>query len=576
MPGSRQGRRMKKTIFAGNKTVPFEQQGDFFHRKACSHLENSNYFEALSFFRKALEKEPDNAEYQLALAQTFTEMGHFEESNRIIAAMLSSGDVYSECYYGMGCNFLGLEEYERAKDSFKHYLSVDPDGEFAEEVEELMEMADEEALDNPDVELVEDRLQRRAYEAKQRMDDGDFAAAIEILRDIKPKNSEEAFQIRNGISMAHFCQGESETAIQMAREVLDENPDDVHASCNLLLFYHSTGQSEKKEECLGKIRTKSTDDPRMLSIIAYTLCEAGCHEQAWDNLRQLMIFKPYESEIIFLAAAAAHNSAKYAEAARLFDRLLEIDPDDLVAIFYRTHTLKCQRGETEPIKAEYTCQLPYEHVIANIRRINETIKLGPEHMKALWERDKGFQALMKWGMGLKDPAIKRAVLELVSSFGDARAQKMLRAFIFRREEPDSLKNEVFTMLKYMGAAEPYIAYIDNCVVEVRVSVFNQSGKTIPPEYSSVIRTAMRNAEKRLDESFSARAMEAWEAFITARGEKLPKLFDTGAWAAALEYYVCTKMGVKAKKSEICKVYGTRVLFLNRRLAELIRVLGRGE
>ncbi|MDP2891959.1 MAG: tetratricopeptide repeat protein [Bacillota bacterium] len=567
---------IKKSIFTGNKTVPFEQEGDFFHKKACSHLENSNYFEALYFFRKALQKEPDNAEYKLALAQTFTEMGHFEESNRIIAEMLSSGEIYSECYYGMGCNFLGLEEYERAEDSFRQYLSADPEGEFAEEVDELLEAVGEGSNADPSVGLVEDKLQRRAFEAKERMDEGDYTGAIAILQGIKPKNEEEAVQIQNGISMAYFCQGDCETAVRMAKSVLAEHPSDLHARCNLLLFAHSMGNEGVKQECLQNITPCETDDPKLLSIIAYTLCETGCHEEAYSRLKKLMQYKPYDTEVIYLSGAAAYNSGRYAEASRLFERLLEIDPEDLVACYYKTLALKCQREKTQQSLAEYSYQLPYDQVIQNIRRINEIIKIGPEHMESLWKKDEEFQALMKWGMSLKDMTIKRAILELISSFGDARAQKTLRAFIFKREEPDTLKNDVFTMLKYMGAREPYIAYINGKVVEVRVSVFNQSGRPMPAEYSAVIRLAMRNMEKRRDETFSAKAMEIWEKFIAAQGEKLPKLFDHGAWAAALEYYTCTQLNIKAKKFEICKAYGTRASFMYKRLAEIKNTLEKGD
>lgn len=565
----------KIRIFGKSKIVPFEQKGDFFHRMACSHLENSNYFEALGYFRKALATEPDNAEYQLALAQTFTEMGHYEESNRIIIEMLGKEEVYPECYYGMGCNFLGMEDYGRAEESFKHYLQVEPDGDFSEEAEDLLDIIEEETAEEPPITLVEDTLQERAQEAKDHMDKGEYSQAIDVLKKIQPVNNAEKLQIENGIAMAHFCEGEYDEALEATEKVLEESPDDIHARCNMLLFAHGMGDEAMKEKCRKTLQTYETDDPKLLSIISFTLCEAGCHEDAYHRMKELLETKPYDMEMLHLYAASAYNSGRFSEASRIWNRMLKIDPEDLVATHFKALALKRHKGDKDQEPVEYAYQLPYNEMIQNIRRINESIKSGPAHMKQMWQEDPSFRALMRWGMALKDMTVKRAIIELVASFGDEESKRMLRTFIFRREEPDGLKSDVFTMLKYMGAKEPYIAYIDGSVVEVRVSVFNQGGRQLPSEYSAVLRMAMKSIPSRRDETFSAKVMEIWESFITARGDKLPKLFDNGAWAAALEYYTCMQLDIKVKKSEVCRVYGTRVPFMQKRLEEMITVLEEG-
>lgn len=64
---------MAKELFAGRlrKVVPFERDGSFFYRKARKHIENNNYIHALNYYRKAVEKDPDNLEYSLDLAEVF-------------------------------------------------------------------------------------------------------------------------------------------------------------------------------------------------------------------------------------------------------------------------------------------------------------------------------------------------------------------------------------------------------------------------------------------------------------------------------------------------------------------------
>ena len=70
---------MARELFARKqrKVVPFDQDGQFYYRKAKKHMNNNNYLGALNFYRKAIEKEPQNVEYLMDLAEVFTEMGSF-------------------------------------------------------------------------------------------------------------------------------------------------------------------------------------------------------------------------------------------------------------------------------------------------------------------------------------------------------------------------------------------------------------------------------------------------------------------------------------------------------------------
>ena len=131
---------MTRELFAKvkQKVVPFEQSGQFYHKKARKYMENNNYINALNFYRKAVEKDPENIEYLLDLSEVFTEMGYFDESNRILFSVLQKDKRRVDCYFGLGCNFMGLQEFDKAEECFERYLIMDPNGMYWEDAHDLL------------------------------------------------------------------------------------------------------------------------------------------------------------------------------------------------------------------------------------------------------------------------------------------------------------------------------------------------------------------------------------------------------------------------------------------------------
>lgn len=127
----------------GSKVIPFKQDGNFFYRRARKYMSDNNYFEALSFYTKAVELEPDNPEYLLDLAEAFTETDNFEDSNQILLGLIQQGEQVSECFFGLGCNFLGMQDYAKAQESFLKYLQLEPDGIYYEDANEILDMLEE-------------------------------------------------------------------------------------------------------------------------------------------------------------------------------------------------------------------------------------------------------------------------------------------------------------------------------------------------------------------------------------------------------------------------------------------------
>ena len=135
---------MKEKNKLQNNILSFHQPASFFIKKAEKHIDAGNFIEALQFYRQALGMEPDNVEYLLSIAQIYSEMGLYAESNDVLLKIARFGNTPTECLFALGCNYMGMKNYELADEAFEQYLAIDPDGEFADDIDDIFDMLDEE------------------------------------------------------------------------------------------------------------------------------------------------------------------------------------------------------------------------------------------------------------------------------------------------------------------------------------------------------------------------------------------------------------------------------------------------
>ncbi len=202
---------MAKELFAGRlkKVVPFEQDGSFFHRKAKKYIESNNYINALSYYRRAMEKDPDNQEYALDLAEVFSEMSYFHESNLILLSVMQKSPERTDCHFAIGCNFLGLQEYTKAEGSLEKYLEMDEYGFYAEEAQNLLDVLQSQEFYYEfisDADPDRDKALAIATKGKDLLDQGDYKRAVRELEKAIRKDPELIFA-RNNLALAYFCVG---------------------------------------------------------------------------------------------------------------------------------------------------------------------------------------------------------------------------------------------------------------------------------------------------------------------------------------------------------------------------------
>lgn len=573
-------KRVGKQLMGQGKVLPFQQSGEFFLRRGMTKMDRNNLLDAVVNYRHALALEPDNVEYKLALAEVLTEMNHFDESNRLLFSLFD-GDkpAASECYFGLGCNFIGLQDYEHAHDCFEYYANIDPDGEFADEVYDMLDALDDEDLFRemfPLSEAFPQEAMEAANEGKSCLERNDYEGAVAVLEKAVEQYPKLHF-LRNNLALSYFCARRFQDAAREVNHILAEDSHDIQAHCNLALFSNAVKDEAGIAREIAFIKKAYTEDADDLNRMAVTLLELGHFEDAKPLLYRLITFLPYDAGVVHRYAMCLYELGEYEQAIAQYDKLRKLDPDDSIARYYRGICRAAAAGAPKRANLLFAYQVPYEEVVSRIHRMNELAKVPYEQLQELWNTNEEFCSLMNWALQMPDLTVKRAMLALAASFQDARAEQLLRDFALDRNQPDEMKREVFGLLKRINAKEPYLGYIDGQLVQGRVSMFSGLSGDVPKCYQEVLEVAALGMNPRCTEESMNTAGRMWELYLRHL-EGYPELKQPQiyAFAAALEYLACNRNGHKTTKTSVCGAYGISLLRLNTAIAKIMHVLENGK
>src|SRR5690554_5797170 len=122
------------------KVIPLKLDATFFFERAVQSLDRFHYEKTLKYFGRAVEYEPNNPINHCNMAGILSEIGDYEESNKILKHIMEQVDPrLTECFFYMANNYANMEDFELAEQSIIQYLELDSEGQFLEESEELIE-----------------------------------------------------------------------------------------------------------------------------------------------------------------------------------------------------------------------------------------------------------------------------------------------------------------------------------------------------------------------------------------------------------------------------------------------------
>lgn len=540
---------MKKTqvgINKSNKVVWLQFDAGFFFERAVRSLDRHRYDKAVKYFRMAMEKDPDNPVNHCNLAGILSELGRFEESNQILKNILEEVDPYLyECLFYMANNSANMGDLEQAEEYILEYLSLDPEGEYVEEAEDMLYMLAYE-LGRPPREpesLALPPYMKSHEEARCHLEEGRFLLAIELLERIV-KEEPHFLAARNNLALAYYYTGKMDLAMKCIAQVLEADPANLHALCNLAVLAHHQGEFEKSKKIIQTLKKLVPFHQEHTYKLATTLGILGEHEVAFQLFYRLLKLEVQpEASLYHFVAAAAWNTGRYDRACIYWKKAQALDRDSEVASFYLKHVDQWLSMRPVPT-VHYHYQLPFEE---------QLIRFNPQEPNQLVLQQLGTNPLLRssffWALHHGDAQTKLQVLNLLGWIADEEVKHLLRDFINRKNEDEELKRVARSLLSRLEKEEDFKV----SEKQERDKAEKPSSYYIQSKWKQVLRCCLNHLTEQ-NACLKEAVKRLWQKWVQQSPEKMPDVRKVEAWAAALEYLAAKQEGIKLTQKDIAKKY----------------------
>lgn len=521
------------------KVLSFERGADFYFGLSFKYIQNGRLKTALRYIEKAVRIKPDDSYMQYNYAGLLAELGHIEQSNSVLLNIVNNLDPsYDECYFGLGCNYLQMQKIKKALEYFEKYLKLAPYGEYAEEAEHLVEMLYLiiEANNNLDDDELED-IYKIEEEAIKFMERREYEKALKNL-EIVVSRLPNAIPAKNNLSLTHYYVGNINTAISIAKDVLDYEEDNIHANCNLAIFYNKLGINNMVERQIRVIKKLYPENEDYAYKIADTLGCLNRYKEAYDAYKRLIRMDDKNPQYIHLMAVAAFNCRKYNEALSLWERLKKYDEEGYLGEYYYNIAYETKEGIKEFGYLPYICQLPKDEVGSRIDKVYEFLSLSRDEIIELMNNDKSIKDIIYFVISFDKYVLRKMLFEKIKQDKIIELEDIIRKYILRPDVDKNIKIESVFLLNKIGAKEPYHVLIDGEVKPITIESDTLLRDEWKKEWDDVKNTTLKMMKSCYKTPYKKIVEDIWYDFIRSSYPYVPKIGKTEIWAAALEFAYC--------------------------------------
>jgi len=538
-----------------NKVVAFERGAEFYFDLGYKYIQKGRLKTALRYIEKAVRLKPCDSFLQFNYAGLLAEQGDIEHSTEVLVNIVKNLDPdYLECYFGLGCNYLQMQKIKKSAEYFSLYLEKDPDGEFSEEAEELLEMLTmiKDANNNMDDEELEkiykleeeaiDHLEKREYEKATQK----FEKVVHMLPNAIPA--------RNNLSLAYYYLGSLDKAIELAREVITYEETNVHANCNLAIFYNKQGTTSWVKKQIRIISKIHTDNEDYLYKIGDTYGSLGKHADAYRVFKRLLSIDSGNPMYVHFAAVASYNIKKYKESIKLWEKLFKIDDENMISDYYIEVALRHLDGESENMPFPYVYQLPKEEIKNRLDFIHKFIEMQADECKAEFESNKHVVDMIYFGVNFDKYFLRKLIFNKIKNDKLFEAEPAIRKFMLRDDVENYIKMESVFLLNSIGAKEPYTVNFDGKIKNVSIDSLDFPESEWKKEWDEVKRKAISMMQSCYKRPYKKIIEDIWYEFVKSTFPEVPEIDDVNVWAAALEYTYCRLCNVEASEQQFEEKY----------------------
>ncbi|WAA09892.1 tetratricopeptide repeat protein [Fervidibacillus albus] len=311
----------------------FIPSGEFYFSKGIEAYQKNDLQNAKKYLQRAMELEPMEPIIACQYAIVLGELELYEQSNEVVHKVLNEIDPnMHECHYFLANNYAYMGLYKKSLYHAKKYIQLEPNGEFAKDTLELLNIVsvegeDEHADTMPLTQYEDEELIERQDEAMHLLEKGKYEEAIVEFEQLIEKHP-DFWPAYNNLALAYYYLGKGDLAKEVTEQVLAESPGNLHALCNLVVFLYYDGEDYRSFlPALEKIHPISVDHRYKLGI---TFSILGEYEKGYLWLHKIAKYVPNDDgSFYYWYSCAAYNVGKEQQAELAWKKLLEHHPDKI-------------------------------------------------------------------------------------------------------------------------------------------------------------------------------------------------------------------------------------------------------
>jgi len=543
------GRKLQSKAPVDRKVITLQLDATFFFERAVRFLNRYRYDKAIKYFRLAVDYEPENPVNHCNLAGVLSEVGNYQESNQILRKIVEEVDPsMTECWFYMANNYANMEKFEEAEQAIIQYLENDPEGQFLQESQEMMELLELE-LERPS-EPVSIKCREGLIEherARRWLEEGRFSEAAHMMKKLVRKYP-DFLAARNNLALAYYYMGQFAQAMDAVREVLEIDPGNLHALCNLAIFYQHIGETGRLADLTRQLCKTYPYYPEHAFKLAATMGVLGEHERAYFWFRRLIRAGYCEPCLYHYMAVACCHLNRPNEARRYWDHAAKLDPESPVPTFYLN---LLEKDTVHPDSLSYHYHLPFEELLREIDlekgELPETLKNDPLLRSSFF-----------WALRYGNFEVKLQAIQVLGNIGDQEVKAVLSDFLMQRGESDYLKKVAVFVLRSMGVKEPLTVCFGNKQIVLPPSPYAPGLPEWDPQWQQVLELAFHTMDDRYGLVQKHDLETLWTEYLSRIYPQKPRMTRPEGWAAALEYWTAKMHKKPLSYDAVASLYNTTV------------------
>lgn len=332
------------------KIVEFSQNLHELKHRCVASYNAGNFLLCLNYAFLAIENTADSELY-LIIADCYYKMSVYERSLEWYSLSLINKKNLARSFIGLCRCFIELKKYEFAFLYLNKAIEADKKGKFTNDVQNLaMFLQSDKILSqiNNKKKFFTEVNAKQLEKAKLCVLNAKYAEADKILSTISP-NTNSYIEALNTKATLNIMQGDYITAYELANKVLQRNPKDVKALCNVSLSYCSRGNMIASMSVIKSAMAIKDLTIYDKLLIATTLCQLNAHKLVILYITDILKTYKYNFDFLILLSIAYNNSKQYELAIKNINKCLDIFRFDTICLSLKNKILQCQTtGESIP------------------------------------------------------------------------------------------------------------------------------------------------------------------------------------------------------------------------------------